>query len=226
MRRSRWSQVGVEEVLLGDVLVGEAGGRRLGGVRRFVSSMYPWIGSEIRLTATKRRVRTWVRASGPRSRRRPRADVARPVAGPDAHAVRVPRVRGRSRSARSRSCLRRDRPRAAVVDPDLDVERAESGGVRLEDRVGAVPRPGGVDPLVDTPSMYGPGIGQVARLGEDQRAERLVVARAVGEADADVVVRRAHHQLPVRRARLPEPEQVVDRGLVPRFARVYPMSSP
>ena len=55
---------GVEQVLLGDVLVGQAGRRRLGGESRLVSSTYPWIGSLMRLTAANgwRRITTFVPA--------------------------------------------------------------------------------------------------------------------------------------------------------------------
>ena len=58
MRRSRWSQVVSSRSCSATSSSGRPAAVDSARVRRFVRSMYPWMGSEIRLTATKRRVRT------------------------------------------------------------------------------------------------------------------------------------------------------------------------
>ena len=82
---------GVEEVLLGDVLVRAV--RRpptRPAARRLVSSTYPWIGSLIRLTAANG-CRAVTGSRHPDAELgRPRADVAGSIARPDAQAVPVP----------------------------------------------------------------------------------------------------------------------------------------
>src|SRR6476659_4388204 len=145
IRRSRWTHAVSRISCSATSSSGRSAAADSSRVRRLVSSMYPWTWSLMRLTALNA-----CRAMPPSwhpdgQRRRPHADVPSPVAGTHAERIRLPRRPCRQHDpGRGRAGPERD-PRAET-HAVLDVECAETGGVRLQLHVVAGPGPARVAP--------------------------------------------------------------------------------
>ena len=205
---------GVEQVLLGDVLVGQPGGRRLGRGQALGQLDVP-------VDRVADQVDRGERLPAHRSVRAPRSASRRSTGR------RCPPGRGRGpacrtsdRTARSvtvRAVARRaarDRPPAPLSTRASGPRTSSSPAVWVwSTDSAAAPRPGDVVTAAVAADHRGPGAGQVARLGEDERAEgTCAVARAVAPCRRRRSCSVGSSSAPSGRAGLPEPEELVGRG--------------
>ena len=97
------------------------------------------------------------------------------------------------------------------IRPLLDGKVAQAGGVGLEQRIGATPGPANVV-AADRGGHYPrPGARAVHGFGQHDRAVGPAGARP-RQPDPQIVERAARQEIPVRRARCPQLEEVVRSG--------------
>src|SRR6187200_1999846 len=140
IRRSRWSQAVSRRSSSATSSSGRPAADDSEAVSRLVSSMYPWIGSLMRLTAANG-CRLMSGSSGDPDTRlaAPCAHIATPVVGPHLDRVRARRSVGKGQGRLGRVVAQR--VPGAQPDPIRDVVVGEARGVRLKARVVARPRP-------------------------------------------------------------------------------------